>query len=68
MTGSQNRLVLLTRELLSAWGETSQEWRDEKAIEFERRFLNDLQSSVNATLTHIESLERVLKKIHTDCD
>ena len=33
MTGAQNRLTLLTRELLAAWGETRQEWRDEKARE-----------------------------------
>lgn len=68
MTGAQNRLVLLTRELLNAWGETRQDWRDEKAIEFEKRFLDELNSGVNAAVTHVESLERILKQIHTDCD
>ena len=68
MTGAQNRLVLLTRELLAAWGETRQEWRDEKALEFEKRFLDELNSGVNAAVTNIESLERILKQIHADCD
>ena len=68
MTGAQNRLVLLTRELLSAWGETRQDWRDEKAVEFEKRFLDELNTSVNAAVTNIDSLERILKQIHTDCD
>ena len=68
MTGAQNRLVILTRELLSAWGETRQDWRDEKAIEFEKRFLDELSTSVNATVTNIDSLERILKQIHADCD
>lgn len=68
MTGAQNRLVLLTRELLAAWGETRQEWRDEKALEFEKRFLDELNSGVNAAVTNIESLERTLKQIHADCD
>ena len=68
MTGAQNRLVLLTRELLSAWGETRQDWRDEKAVEFEKRFLDELNSSVNAAVTNMDSLERILKQIHTDCD
>lgn len=68
MTGAQNRLVLLTRELLAAWGETRQEWRDEKALEFEKRFLDELNSGVNAAVTNIESLERTLKQIHADCE
>ena len=68
MTGAQNRLVILTRELLSAWGETRQDWRDEKAVEFEKRFLDELNTSVNAAVTNIDSLERILKQIHTDCD
>ena len=68
MTGAQNRLVILTRELLSAWGETRQDWRDEKAIEFEKRFLDELSTSVNATVTNIDSLERILKQIHAECD
>ena len=68
MTGAQNRLVMLTRELLTAWGETRQDWRDEKAIEFEKRFIEELNSGVNAAVTHVESLERILKQIHTDCD
>lgn len=68
MTGAQNRLILLTRELLSAWGETRQDWRDDKAREFENRFLDELNSAVNAAGTNIETLERVLKQIHADCD
>ncbi len=68
MTGAQNRLVILTRELLAAWGETRQDWRDEKAVEFEKRFLDELNTSVNAAVTNIDSLERILKQIHTDCD
>lgn len=68
MTGAQNRLVILTRELLSAWGETRQDWRDEKAVEFEKRFLDELNTSVNAAVTNIDSLERILKQIHADCD
>jgi hypothetical protein len=68
MTGAQNRLVILTRELLAAWGETRQDWRDEKAREFEKRFLDELNSGVNAAGTNIESLERTLNQIHADCD
>lgn len=68
MKGAQNRLVVLTRELIVAWGEARQEWRDEKALEFEKRFLDELHAGVNASVTHIEALERILKQLHEDCD
>ena len=68
MTGAQNRLVLLTRDLIIAWRETRRDWRDEKALEFESRFIDELNSAVNAAVTNIEALERTLKQIHEDCD
>jgi uncharacterized protein YukE len=68
MTGAQNRLQLLTRDLISAWRETKQDWKDAKAQEFESRFIDELNSAVNAAVTNIETLERTLKQIHDDCD
>ncbi len=68
MSESRNRLVALTRELLNEWENTRQYWNDAKSSEFEKRFLNELQSGVNAAVTNIESLERILSKIHDDCD
>ena len=68
MTGAQNKLILLTRELMAAWGETKAHWNDAKSSEFEKRFLDELNSSVNAAVTHIDSLEQILRKIHADCE
>lgn len=68
MSEGRNRLVSLTRELLNEWENTKQYWNDAKSAEFEKRFLDDLQSGVNAAVTNIESLERILSKIHDDCD
>jgi len=65
---SRNRLVSLTRELLAEWENTKQYWNDSKSTEFEKRFLDELRSGVNAAVTNIESLERILSKIHDDCD
>ena len=68
MSESRNRLVSLTRELLAEWENTKQYWNDSKSAEFEKRFLDELRSGVNAAVTNIESLERILSKIHDDCD
>jgi hypothetical protein len=68
MSASQNRLVGLTKELAAEWASTKQSWSDAKSREFEKRFLDDLFTGVNQAVTNIESLERILNKIHADCE
>jgi len=68
MTGSQNHLVALTKELAAEWANTKQYWNDAKSAEFEKRFLDELFTGVNQAANNIETLERVLKRIHDDCD
>lgn len=68
MNASQNRLAGLTNSLRAEWEQTKHHWNDAKSREFEQRFLTDLFSSVNQTINHIESLERVLAKIRQDCE
>jgi hypothetical protein len=68
VSASQNRLVGLTNELRAEWEQTRHYWNDAKSREFEQRFLTELLSAVNQTINNIESLERVLAKIRTDCE
>ena len=68
MSASQNRLMGLTKELAAEWASTKQSWSDAKSREFEQRFLDELFAGVNQAVTHIESLERILNHIHTDCE
>ena len=67
MTGSQNRLAGLTKELRVEWERTKYYWNDAKSAEFEKRFLDDLFASVNQAINHIDTFERILTKIHDDC-
>lgn len=68
MTGSQNRLMALTKELAAEWANTKQYWNDAKSREFEKRFLEELMAGVNHAVTNIESLERILNRIRDDCE
>lgn len=68
MTGSQNRLMALTKELAAEWANTKHYWNDAKCREFEKRFLEELMAGVNHAVTNIESLERILNKIRDDCE
>jgi hypothetical protein len=68
MIGSKNRLMGLTKELRAEWDQTKQYWNDAKSLEFEQRFLNDLLAGVNQAIANIDTLERVINKVRSDCE
>ena len=68
MNGTQNRLMGLTKELRADWEQTKQYWNDAKSQEFEKRFLDELIGGVNQAITNIDSLERIVDKVRSDCE
>jgi len=68
LAGSKSRLVSVTKELYLRWQETKNYWRDAKSEEFERRYLQELFIGVDRTVTVIEKLDELLKKVRTDCE
>ena len=66
---SDGRLLAgVTRELAVKWSETKEYWQDAKAHEFEQKFLSELFASVDRSLPVFEDLEKLIKKIRTDCE
>src|SRR5215469_6186908 len=59
MSGSKARLVGLTKELSLKWDETKNYWRDAKAQEFERKYLQELFIGVDKT-------EGIEEKLNSD--
>jgi hypothetical protein len=68
MKASGNKLTAVTRELWANWQQTKMSWRDTRAQEFERRYLEELLASVDRTVTVIEQLDKVITKIRKDCE
>ena len=68
MSGNKSRLVGLTREISAQWAETKNYWRDAKSQEFEQRYMTELFANVDRTVTILEKLEEVLKKVRSDCE
>jgi hypothetical protein len=62
------RLATLTKEILGRWRQTQDVWRDDKAREFDERFMVELAARVASATTNISNLERVLRKIRSDCE
>ena len=68
MGGSKGRLSSVTKELLLQWEQTKNHWRDSRSREFEQRYLQELFISVDKTVTVIEKLDELLKKVRSDCE
>jgi len=68
LNASKSRLAALTKDLAARWRETREDWRDDRAREFEQRYMDDLLSSVTTTLNSLDNLERILNRIRDDCE
>ena len=68
LAASKSRLVAITRDLSLRWDETKNYWKDVKSREFERRYLSELFANVDRTVTVIEKLDELLKKVRSDCE
>lgn len=68
MTGSSNRLMSLTKELVRDWEQTKQFWNDDKSREFEKLFINELVTGAGQATNSMEILEQVLNKVRSECE
>ncbi|MFO1486920.1 MAG: hypothetical protein U1F65_00440 [Verrucomicrobiota bacterium] len=68
LSGQKSRLVGLTKEIQLRWSDTTPHWRDAKGQEFGRHYMQELQLQVDKTVTIIEKLDEVLKRIQNDCE
>jgi hypothetical protein len=68
MNAYGTKLTAITRELWNQWMTTKDSWQDAKALEFEKKYLDDLLSSVNKAVIVIEELDKLAGKIKKDCE
>jgi thymidylate synthase len=68
LAANKTRLTSVTQELFNRWRETQQHWRDSKAQEFDRLYMEELNSSVNAASGVIDQLDKIIAKIKKDCE
>ena len=66
--GSKGRLLGASKELSLKWEETKNHWRDEKSRDFERKYLQELFAGMDKTITVIEKLDELLKRVRSDCE
>lgn len=68
MKASGNKLTAITRELWAQWQRTKGSWHDARSQEFERRYLEELLTSVSRTVTVMDQLDKLVTKVRKDCE
>ncbi|MBB5351542.1 UV DNA damage repair endonuclease [Haloferula luteola] len=57
-----------TRELMVRWQAVRESWKDAKAEEFASHFLDGLPEEADRAIRVMADLERLISKIHGDCE
>ena len=68
MSGNSAKLSALSKALAVKWDETKNHWRDDKSLEFERQYIEELLNSVDKAVTVMEQLDKLLAKVRHDCE
>ena len=68
LSSTRSRVVAVTKELMLKWQETKSYWKDDKSLEFEHSYLQELFVRVDKAVTVIEKLDVLLAKIKKDCE
>jgi len=65
---NRSHLVLMSEDLAREWNATKESWRDEKARDFERDFMEQLPGNVRVAAATLEKLDKLLRKVKADCE
>jgi hypothetical protein len=66
--GCSSTLSQAGKDLSVEWQETKARWRDAKAEEFEREYLDELPALIAKAREAMEELERFLRKVRSACE
>ena len=68
LSGNKSRLAGATKEISLRWEETREHWRDAKSQEFHQKYMQELFARVDCSMTILEKLDEILKKVQSDCE
>ncbi len=68
MNGNDARLAAVTRDLFERWRQTRTSWRDARAAQFQKDYLEPLEEAVKSAVRQSTELESILRQIRRDCE
>lgn len=68
LKASKAKLARASKDLATQWEQTRASWRDQKAREFEAKYISPLPDSISSAVAIIDELDAVLTKIRNSCE
>ncbi|MFT4690881.1 MAG: hypothetical protein ACKVHO_15725 [Verrucomicrobiia bacterium] len=68
LNASRNQLVAITKDLHNNWEQTRALWRDQKAADFERLYMRDVESAVSSAVNVMQELDELIQQVKRDCE
>ncbi len=68
LTADKAKIIALTRDIANQWELTKETWRDAKALDFQRQYIDELVANVEKASTVIDDLDKLIAKIRSDCE
>ena len=65
---SATNLVGAVKQLTTEWEAAKTHWRDVKAQEFERAYLEQLPGQIARAMAAIDEIDLLLRKVRADCE
>jgi hypothetical protein len=62
------RLVGVMRTVVREWDHVRQDWCDERSRAFGEQYIDAFREGIDRVLPRLEELERVMRKVRTDCE
>ncbi len=66
IAANKTRLRAITRDLLVQWRSTRETWRDAKAQQFEKEYLDELNTGMEQSMNVISKLDEIVQRIRKD--
>lgn len=68
LNACRTRLGTITKELTVKWEQTREHWHDAKSLEFEKKYMEELEASVETAVAVIDQLDKLMNRIRCDCE
>ena len=68
LNANKSRLMAITKDLSIHWEQTKERWQDSKSLEFEKKYMEEIEDSVDSAVTVIDQLEKLINQIRSDCE
>lgn len=68
IAANKARLRTITRDIATEWRTTHEKWRDTKARQFEREYMDELYAGVENATGVISQLDDIVRRIKKDCE